>query len=173
MISAYAPDAPRPDGTLFLDAEVQPSRPLSPAGFWTVMGVLGLLAMIPGIVFTAMGAWPVAGFLGLDVIGVYWAFRMSYAQGRARERVRVGRETVAIERTDPKGRTIWRAEFPSYWARVTLDTPLDHDSQLRISASGRSAVVGRWLSIEERVSLSDALKAALAQARGSLPSREA
>jgi uncharacterized membrane protein len=35
--------------------------------------------------FYKIGAWPVVGFLGLDVLIVYLAFRASYAQAQAFE----------------------------------------------------------------------------------------
>lgn len=150
---------------VFLDAELRPNRSLSPSGFRTVMALLVVMTLFPAIVFLSHGAWPVAGFLGLDVLAVYVAFRLSYDQARAREFVKVTQTDLDIRRIDHRGRRISEDRFPSYWARVAIDDPPEPDSQLTISASGRSTTVGRFLSAEERVSLANALRDALAQAR--------
>ena len=52
-----------------------PHRSLSPTGFLIFMAVLGGISFVTGMVFLLAGAWPVFGFLGLDVLLVYWAFR--------------------------------------------------------------------------------------------------
>lgn len=66
-----------------LDLELRPHRSLSPAGFGLLMAVLGGASLASGLMFVMIGAWPVFGFLGLDVLGVYIAFRISYARRRA------------------------------------------------------------------------------------------
>lgn len=152
---------------IFLDAELRPNRSLSPAGFRVVMGAMAAMSLIPGVIFLSQGAWPVFGFLGLDVLAVYVAFKLSYAQGKAREFVRVTSQDLDIRRLDHLGRQVSAERFPSYWARVAMDDPPEPDSQLSISASGRATTVGRFLSAEERVSLANALRDALARARQS------
>jgi uncharacterized membrane protein len=150
---------------IFLDAELRPNRSLSPAGFRIVMGAMAAMSLIPGLIFLSQGAWPVFGFLGLDVLAVYLAFRYSYAQGRAREYVRVTTQDLDIQRLDQRGRQTSAERFPSYWARVAMDDPPEPDSRLTISASGRATTVGDFLSAEERLSLANALREALARAR--------
>lgn len=150
---------------IFLDAELRPNRSLSAVGFRVVMGAMIAMTLIPAAIFLSQGAWPVAGFLGLDVLGVYIAFRLSYAQGRAREYVKVTQTDVDIRRLDHHGRRLSQERFPSYWARVAIDDPPEPDSQLTISASGRATTVGGFLSAPERVSLANALRDALARAR--------
>lgn len=150
---------------ILLDAELRPNRSLSPNGFRVMMGAMAAMSLIPAAIFLSQGAWPVAGFLGLDVLAVYLAFRLSYSHGRAREYVRVTPVDLDIKRVDHRGRDISAERFPSYWARVAMDDPPEPDSQLTISASGRATTVGRFLSAEERVSLANALREALARAR--------
>jgi uncharacterized membrane protein len=154
-------------GPIFLDAELRPNRSLSKNGFMALMLAVSALLAVPTAVFMAMGAWPVAGFLGLDIVALYVAFRVSYAQGRAREFVRVTNERLDISRHDQYGRQTGQATFPSYWASVHMDDPPEPDSPLTISASGRTVVVGGFLSAPERLSLAQALRDALAEARRS------
>jgi uncharacterized membrane protein len=153
-------------GPIYLDAVLRPNRSLSPIGFYVLMSILSGVSLIVATAFVLKGAWPVFGFFGADVLGVYWAFKLSYRQGREREFVRVTPDQLSIERVDVQGKC--RAEsFPSFWARVTIDDPPQHESQLTISASGRSAIVGRFLAPEERASFADVLRDALMRAKSS------
>src|SRR5215475_7576317 len=68
-------------------ARLTPHRSLSQAGFVLVMAVLGAVSFAAGIVFLLIGAWPVFGFFGLDVLLVYWAFRANYRAAAAYEDV--------------------------------------------------------------------------------------
>ncbi|HEX5600231.1 MAG TPA: DUF2244 domain-containing protein, partial [Hyphomicrobiaceae bacterium] len=43
-------------------------RSLSPTGFMILMAIVGCSSFVLGMVFLSMGAWPVFGFLGLDVL---------------------------------------------------------------------------------------------------------
>ena len=74
--------------TLF-SAIITPHRSLTSTGFVLVMALVGGFSFIGGLVFFAIGAWPVVGFLGLDVLLVYWAFRINYRAATAFEEVTV------------------------------------------------------------------------------------
>src|SRR5262245_10969759 len=65
---------PISEATLF-SAVITPHRSLSRSGFLLVMLLIGGVSFVGGIVFYAIGAWPIVGFLGLDVLLLYWAFR--------------------------------------------------------------------------------------------------
>ena len=60
--------------TLF-SAVLTPHRSLGAVGFVVLMSLLSALSFAAGIMFYLIGAWPVVGFLGLDVLLVYLAFR--------------------------------------------------------------------------------------------------
>jgi uncharacterized membrane protein len=62
------------DPTLF-SATITPHRSLSSTGFVIFMLCIGGISFAAGMVFLVLGAWPVFGFFGLDVLLVYWAFR--------------------------------------------------------------------------------------------------
>lgn len=149
-----------------LDAVLTPSRSLSPAGFRVLMGVVGFLCLGGGAAFAAMGAWPVFGFLGLDVLLVWTAFRASYRSGRLRETIRLDRDALRVSRTGPDGRTrSW--SFQPSWLRVDLDEPVGHESQIRLSSHGRTLVVGSFLAPGERAGLARAIRAGIARWRAS------
>ena len=60
------------------------------------------------------------GFIGIDLLLVYVAFKASYAGGRAYERVRLSADRLTVERVDPWGRRK-SFELQSHWLRVSLD----------------------------------------------------
>ena len=49
-------------------ALLTPHRSLGPTGFLILMACLGGLSFVSGIIFVSLGAWPVFGFFGLDVL---------------------------------------------------------------------------------------------------------
>ena len=67
-------DSPAFDTKIF-SAIITPHRSLGPTGFLIFMLCLGGLSFISGIIFVSLGAWPVFGFFGLDVLLIYFAFR--------------------------------------------------------------------------------------------------
>jgi uncharacterized membrane protein len=71
---------PISEPTLF-SATITPNRSLPRTGFLAVMIAIGGISFVTGLVFALMGAWPVLGFLGLDVLLIYWAFRRGQRDG--------------------------------------------------------------------------------------------
>ena len=93
-----------PRDELLFDAVLHPNRSLGRAGFWILMGIISAVCMTGGAIFLSLGAWPVTGFLGLDVVLVYGAFRLSYRSGRLTETVRLSRAALSVRRISPNGR---------------------------------------------------------------------
>jgi len=148
-----------------LDAVLVPHRSLSAVGFWLVMAAVSAASFAAGVVFLVIGAWPVLGFLGLDVALVYLAFRASYRGANTHESVRLTPDELTVRRMLPSGQSrVWT--FQPYWVRLSLDDPPSHASQLTIASHGRSVVVGSFLAPGERVQFADALRVALARCRG-------
>ncbi len=149
------------DSATLFDAVLYPNRSLPNAGFLAVMAVVIGANFLFGIYFYAIGAWPVIGFCGLDVFAVWLAFKLSYRQGRLRERVRVTPDEMWVARVLPSGHeTRWRLQ--PYWTRVSIDRPVRHESQVRVTSKGGTLILGAFLSPEERGRFADALSGALA-----------
>ena len=156
----------REDGEeeVLFDAELTPHRSLPPEGFVLLMGLIGLISFAAGAMFFVVGAWPVVGFLGLDLLLIYLAFRASYRSGRAYETLRLTRRDLTLKRVDSWGRA-QRWQLPSTWLQVLIDDTPPHQSRLTLRSHGRSLIVGSFLTPEERVDLARALRRALARAR--------
>lgn len=154
------------EGPLFMDAVLTPHRSWSAGAFkWMLIAVIGVNAAVAAF-FVAQGAFPVAGFLGLDVLALWLAFRANYRAGRCAERVQVGGEEVRLTRRDAKGREDqWRASL--LFARVSRD-----QSGVIIRAGRGAMRVASFLSPPERKDFAAALDEALWRARKQGPRRE-
>lgn len=154
-----APDLPAKPPAQF-DAVLYPNRSLGSAGFMVLMLGIVVVSAAIGAGFVMIGAWPVTGFLGLDVLLLWLAFRWNYREGRRAEFIRLDRDGLTVRQVAPDGRhREWR--FEPYWVQVRMDDPPRHDSQLRLGSHGRELVVGAFLAPGERLEIAHALRAAL------------
>lgn len=146
-----------------LDLVLYPHRSLSPAGFWLLMGLVSGVSFGTGLGFYAAGAWPVVGFLGLDVVLIYVAFRLSYRSGRVVETIRMRSSDLVVRRTSARGKVrTW--SFQPYWLRVELEEGHNRPGHLALCSHGRRLVIGAFLAPEERREVARALREALARA---------
>ena len=67
------------------EATLYPNQPTSRAGFIGVMLGMSSISLVMAVGFALVGAWPVAGFLGLDWLLLYWAFRIVRDRALRRE----------------------------------------------------------------------------------------
>lgn len=161
-----ADERPGDGGAPLLDAVITPNRSLGPRGFAVLMGVLGGLSFVSGMLFVSLGAWPVFGFFGLDVLLVYCAFRWSYASGTAREVVRVTPGAVYIAQHDRRGRIAAEASLNPYWARLQVARDEDRRvTRMGLRLHDRFYPLAAALSPDERTAFAKALADALERAR--------
>src|SRR6266566_1979751 len=64
--------------------------------------------------------WPVFGFLGLDVLLVYWAFRVNYRSARAYEVVTVTPTELTVRKVSYHGR-VRQWTLNPVWVRLDRD----------------------------------------------------
>jgi uncharacterized membrane protein len=148
---------------LYMDAVITPNRSLSPRGFLILMLAFGGLNALLAAFFLAIGALPVPIFLGLDVLAIFIAFRVSYHSARLAERVQVSAEEVRVLHESGRlRRTVWRS--PTAFTRVDLEHPGEDEARVRLRISERRLTVGAALSPRERADFGQALKAAVARA---------
>ncbi len=147
-------------------AVLAPHRSLSPAGFVAFMALVGLVSFVAGLAFYMLGAWPVVGFMGLDVLVIYVAFRLNYRSGLLRETVELLPDALTVTRFHPSGR---REEFAfnPYWVRVELIEGRDGRTDLKLRLHDRVVSFGRFLTDEERRDLANSLNGALSETRRS------
>jgi len=162
--------AEQPTQHWHFDARLTPHRSLSATGFWLLMALVSAISFVAGGAFWAIGAWPIVGFFGLDVLLVYAAFRFSYRSGRLAELVQLSDDELLISRINPRGKvTRWRLQ--PYWVRVSAPETADSDAPLKLSSHGKELVIGSFLTAAERVAFAAALRGALREHRAPIIDR--
>ena len=144
-------------------ATLTPHRSLTREGFYVVMGLVILVNLVVAGMFVALGAWPIAGFAGLDVLLVWWAFKVNFADARKLERISITEHELVLDRLSER-HPPEQQRFVRRWVRVELEEDREREligSLLLISGRTRIAV-GEFLAPEERRTLASALKSALA-----------
>jgi uncharacterized membrane protein len=157
-------NAPADEPALFC-ALITPYRSLGGAGFLVLMAAIGGVSFAAGIVFLILGAWPVVGFFGLDVVLIYWAFRINYRAARAYEEVMVTTSELRVRKVSHRGRVAEWSLNP-LWVRLDRDTHEEFGiERLFLVSRGRKLPIGGFLSPGEKESFADALAAAIGEAK--------
>jgi uncharacterized membrane protein len=150
--------------TLFA-AELTPHRSLNRIGFLVLMAFLTLLSFAAGIAFWLMGAWPVLGFFGLDVLAIWWAFRINFHRAQALEEITITPSELRVRRVSHRGHQVeWI--FNPLWVQLDQKTHAEFGiEKLYLVSRGRKISVGSFLGAEEKASFAKALTAALHAAK--------
>jgi len=151
------------DEPLF-DAILYPHRSLSPGGFLILMLAISGCSTAIGVLFWISGAWPVVGFLGLDVLLIYVAFRLSFRDAIRYETLRLTPDTLFVERF-VRGRRVLAEDLQPYWLNVLVEEERSGQNRLFLRSHGRSIEIGAFLSPPEKSELADNLRAALSRLR--------
>jgi uncharacterized membrane protein len=146
-------------------ALVTPHRSLSGAGFLIVIAAVGGISFVAGTAFLLLGAWPVFGFFGLDVLLIYWAFRANYRAAAAFEEVIVTACELRVRKVSHRGKASeW--SFNPLWVRLERESHeefgLEH---LFLVSRGRRLPIATLLGPQEKESFAAALGAAIGEAK--------
>jgi uncharacterized membrane protein len=150
--------------TLF-SALLTPHRSLNRTGFLVLMTFLSVVSFATGVAFLLMGAWPVFGFLGLDVLVIYWAFRVNFRRAAATEEITVTPSELRVRRVSHRGHVVEWVLNPLW---VQLDQKIHAEfgiERLYLVSRGRRVSIGNFLGADEKASFAKALLAALQTAK--------
>jgi uncharacterized membrane protein len=165
MSESNALPAPATAEPTLFSALLTPHRSLSGAGFLVLMGLVAGIGFVGGVVFFIVGAWPVIGFLGLDVLLVYWAFRVNYLRAAAYEEVTVTPSELRVRQVSHRGEVAEWLLNP-LWVRLDRET---HDEyglmRLFLVSRGKRLAVAGFLGPKEKESFAAALSAAIGEAK--------
>lgn len=150
--------------TLF-SAVLKPHRSLSHGGFVALMLFLSAVSFAAGVAFLLIGAWPVFGFFGLDILLIYIAFRINFSRARASEEILVTPSELRVRRISHRGHVAEWVLNP-LWVRLEK---IEHEEfgieRLYLVSHGRRVSVASFLGAEEKTSFAKALSAALEAAK--------
>jgi uncharacterized membrane protein len=158
-------DPARDAETPLFCARLTPHRSLTRGGFLALMGFVTLVSFLAGLAFLLMGAWPVFGFFGLDVLIIYWAFRQNFRSAAATEDILVTPYEIRVRRVSHRGHI---AEWTLNPLWVRLERIEDDEfgiEKLYLVSRGRRFSIASFLGPDEKASFAKALLAALHAAK--------
>jgi uncharacterized membrane protein len=157
-------ETPAAEPAIF-SAVITPHRSLGSTGFLILMLAIGGLSFVSGMVFLLLGAWPIFGFLGLDVLLIYIAFRANFRAARAYEEVVVTSSELTLRKVNPKGH-VRQWTLNPLWVRLER---IVHEEfgieRLFLVSRGRRLSIASCLSPDEKASFAKALSSALGEAK--------
>jgi uncharacterized membrane protein len=158
----FDPGLPQPE---LFSALLTPHRSLNRTGFLALMAFLSAVSFAAGLAFLLMGAWPVLAFFALDVLAIYWAFRINFRHARATEEISVTPSELRVRRVSHRGHV---AEWVLNPLWVQLDQKIHAEfgiEKLYLLSKGRRVSIAGFLGPDEKASFAKALTAALQAAR--------
>jgi uncharacterized membrane protein len=152
------------DDVIF-SATLRPHRSLGRRGMTLLIAAIAGLSFTIGAYVWWIGAWPVIGFVGLDVAAIALAFHFNARAARAFEEVEVRRAAIIVRKFTASGRA-QELRFNPQWVRLDVDA-LEDEGVVRIALRlrERRVPVGAFLNPRDRETFARALSAALAAAR--------
>lgn len=150
--------------TIF-SAVITPHRSLGSVGFLVLMIVFGTVSFATGIAFLLMGAWPIFGFCGLDVLLLYAALRLNYRRATAFEEVTVTPSRLTVRKVSHRGRVREWALNP-LWVRLEKVVHEEFGvERLLLVSRGKQLSIANFLGPDEKMSFARALGAAISEAK--------
>ena len=107
--------------------------------------------------------WALVPFLGLTLVGIWFAIRRNALNLMLSETLWIWRDEVRVERREPDGSTLrWQSD--PIRVRIKLHSDARIEDYLTLSGGGRVIELGAFLAPEERVALAEEIELALTRA---------
>lgn len=146
-------------------ALLTPHRSLNQQGIHRVVMFYAVLALIPGLYFFFLGAWPVIGFLGLDALLLWWALSASLKSGKAFEEVTLWPDELQVRHVTASGKE-HRHAFNPFWVRLHIDRDYeDMVTRLALRVRHQELEIGAFLNPADKASFATMFAQALYKAR--------
>jgi uncharacterized membrane protein len=152
------------DDPVLLDTVLRPSPPMSGRTLLIILALVASFNVAFALSFILRGAWPVAPFMGLDVLLLAWAFRESKIRARQSEHVTLTRAELAVAQRSARGITK-ELVFNPYWVRVDLQPWTEYSNRLYLHSHGQTVQLGAFLAPAVREDFANRLKSALSEAK--------
>jgi uncharacterized membrane protein len=148
------------ESAVLFSAVLRPHRSGGTRALRSLLLLLGVVIAAVGLMFLAMGAWPVLPFLGLEVVLLIVLLRLNLKRGSEFEAINLTRSALTVRRVDHWGQER-HFSFPPNWLQVNLEPAPGDDTQLELRSHGRSLTIARFLPAAEREELALTLRRAL------------
>ena len=149
---------------IVLEALMSPGMATRLSATRWILALFGGICALVGIIFTALGARPVLGFMGIEIVLLYVAYRYCVRSSRMAEQLILSGRNAMFRRIDRDG-NISITSFESHWLHVEIRHENDGSSHLILMSKGRVREVGAFLAPTEKIKLLDTLKKVLMDLR--------
>lgn len=134
---------------------------LSSSGRLLVFGFIFFVSVGIGLAFTLVfGAWLILPFAGVEMLGLYLAFRYVDRHAADYERLAIEGDRLQVEVLE--GGRVSRFGFNRYWAQVIC---AGDGSRLAVRSHGREYEIGRHLNEQQRLAVARELRRELRDMR--------
>jgi uncharacterized membrane protein len=146
-------------------AKLTPNRSLGRRGYRIVLALMAVMATMPALVFLSLGAWPIVGFLALDVLVIWWALSVSMRDAKRYELVTLWPDQLELKQVDGNGKEVL-SRFNPYFVKLVVDRDFnERTTGLHLRTRDRDVVLGAFLNPDEKSSFAKAFGTALKRAR--------
>jgi uncharacterized membrane protein len=152
------------EGKLLFRAELVPHRSLSARGLNLLLLAVCILCGLNAATFVLLGAWPVAGFTGIELVLAALLFRLNARAAKSTEIISLSYGDLTVLRIAPDG-TRRQARMQPAWLLLSLEERPGRAPLLVARERQRQIELGRDLGEEEKRSLAAALAGALQRLR--------
>ncbi|MBV9755861.1 MAG: DUF2244 domain-containing protein [Alphaproteobacteria bacterium] len=149
---------------MLFEAAIVPHRSLSPRQLKLLLGLLAGMSCLVMTLLWLLGAWPVIGLSGTEIILVIALVRVHAAGARAGELVMLTGRELLVVRTDSNGRRQQFVLDPA-WLLVSLEERRGRVPALWLVAREHRTELGASLGEPEKRALARSLAAALDRLR--------
>ena len=147
------------------ERRITPHRSLDRRSFRTLLVVFCACGFLSSLPFVALGAWPIVGFMGLDVFILYIAFSANFRAARAYEDIAVTPLELRLAKVSARGaRREWR--FNPLFTRLEREEIEEFGVvRLDVVSRERRVEIAGFLGPEAKKDFAQDLTRALAAAR--------
>lgn len=146
-------------------ATLTPHRSLSRRGLRIVIALLVIVAGVPAMISLSYGAWPVIGFLVLDVLLVWWALAAARRSAKRFEEITLWPDQLELRQVSGRGKEETR-RFNPFFVKLVIDRDFNERiTALHLRSRDADIEIGTFLSTDDKTTFAKAFGTALKRAR--------
>ena len=151
-------------GGILLEAFLSPSVAIKLSTVRWILSLFGCVCILVGLTFAIIGARPVLGFMGIEVILLFAVYRFCVRNSRMAEQIILSGRSLLFRRIDRYG-NISIINFEPLWLRVEIGIAKGVFRHIVLASKGRTYNVGVFLTPGEKVVLFNTLQRDLKKLR--------
>ena len=144
----------------YLDIKIYRNQSLTTRGLYILMFFITIPASYIGISFYVLGAWPVLGFMGFEILLIYIAFKILFYKNKFYEHIILDSEKLNIL-FKKKNKIIKKIELEPTWVQIKIEKIYENEDTLIVSSHGKKIILANYLIPEEWLKLAGKIKSGL------------